>query len=92
MILIHTSYFIAACGGVINIEEGAAAVNLSSPNYPNTPTASPLNCRWTLGAPAGKQIRVTVNDLAITGDDCEQNFLQLRDQPVVTSVRISIVW
>lgn len=62
-------------------------MNISSPNYPSPPTQPTSNCRWTIGAPSGKQIRITVTDLAITGDSaCISNYLQLKDQPAVTNV------
>ncbi|XP_067930809.1 cubilin-like [Watersipora subatra] len=74
------------CGGIRSMTGGAGETNISSPGYPNEPSTTPISCRWTIGAPAGKQIRITVYDLAITGDPtCSANFLHLRDQPLITN-------
>ncbi|KAF6018858.1 hypothetical protein EB796_022837 [Bugula neritina] len=79
--IVHYTPTDRLCGGVFAIGDDDGPVNISSPGYPSTPDQNPTNCRWSLGAPSGKQIRLTINDLLISGDsDCSTNFLHLRDK------------
>ena len=80
----HIYLNVALCGGVREVAENSTGT-LQSPNYPQGPTGTPVNCRWVIGAPAGKQVRLTVTNIGITGD-CNENYLQFRDQPFITQV------
>jgi len=72
------------CGGIREASVNASGT-IQSPNYPQGPSGTPVNCRWVIGAPVGKQVRLTVTNMAITGD-CKENYLQFRDQPLTTQV------
>uniref|UniRef100_A0A914H2F9 Cubilin n=1 Tax=Globodera rostochiensis TaxID=31243 RepID=A0A914H2F9_GLORO len=64
---------------------------LQSPEFPGLSPNS-LDCRWTLSAPAGRRLQLTVDPktfllLGPTGDDgkCVEDFLEVRDGPSDTS-------
>lgn len=87
--VIFMCMIVALCGGVLQLQSnttGSQQGVVSSPNFPSAPSGTPVNCRWVIGAPSGEQVRLTITDIGITGD-CNQNYIQFRDQPYITQVR-----
>lgn len=55
----------ANCGGQIFLNDIYNITQITSPSYPNIPPAH-TECIWTVVAPAGEQIAVTIEDIVLS--------------------------
>ena len=60
-----TKYYWIGCGGTVELVKSGL---ISSPNYPNNYNDN-VKCSWTLKAPEGKRIEVTVTDFDLEEAD-----------------------
>ena len=76
----------ALCGGVGRAADDWQTV--TSPGYPDAAYPSDARCRWTLDAQdADGRVVVEVTDLDLEAHvDCQYDFLQIMDSPMVSYV------
>lgn len=67
------------CGGEVRLTKFHSAENITTPNYPNIPTAN-TECTWIIIAPPGETIQVSfVEKFDLNFGKCAKEFVQLRD-------------
>ncbi|XP_022177373.1 cubilin-like [Myzus persicae] len=77
------------CGGQIYLNDVYNITQITSPSYPNIPPAH-TECIWTVVAPAGEQISVTIEDLVLD-QTCEKEYLEFRDGAARFSRLINLI-
>ena len=76
----------AQCGGTaISSDDWLPIV---SPGYPIA-IAKNVNCRWTIDAPAGRNVYIEVTQFDVTSHaECQFDYLEFRDVPLVSIVAL----